>query len=100
MSLIIAVISVLVISTLIAKFYPTSKKIELIEEQPKENVDPTPTPSWVNEIKFETETKITPELSVVEKTVKKVTNKKSTSKNTAKVKPLAKMEAKKKSTKK
>jgi cell division protein FtsN len=100
MSLIIALILVLVVATLITKFYPTPKKTELIEEQPTEIVEPTPMPSWVNEIKFESETVVTPEPSVVEKIVKKVTKKKPTSKNTAKVKPLAKMEAKKKSTKK
>lgn len=93
MSLIIALILVLVVATLITKFYPTSKKTELIEEQPIWNFD-----NHIDELAPES----TPEPSILaaisEKEVKedKKSKKKPVSKNTAKVKPLAKMEAKKK----
>jgi hypothetical protein len=93
MSLIIAVISVLVVGILIARFYPNPKKTEDFVETKVE--DPTPTPSWVNEIKFETEVLVTPEPSVVEKIVKKVTKPKSKTNK----KPAPKM-SNKKSTKK
>lgn len=89
MSIIIALIIILIVSGLIAKFYPHPKKIEVIEEKPTWNFD--------NHI-VDLAPEATPDPTVVAAINEQV--KKPVSKNKAKVKPLAKMEAKKKPTKK
>jgi hypothetical protein len=93
MSLIIAVIAVLIVGIFIAKFFPTPKKIKVVEEQTSWNFD-----TYMSDLAPES----TPEPTIIEAISEKITEeikqpkKKPTSKNKAKVKPLAKMEAKKK----
>lgn len=82
MSIVIALIIVFLIAGLIINFYP--KPAKPVEEKASWNFDPTPTPSWVNEIKFEKEVVVTPQPT--EKIVKKSTKKKPTPKMSAKPK--------------
>jgi hypothetical protein len=98
MSIVIVLIIVLVVGGLVVKFYPHPKKVEIIEEQPTWNFD-----NYVADLAPESTPEPTVIAAINEQVIEKPKQlkKKPVSKNTAKVKPLAKMEAKKKkSTKK
>ena len=89
MSIVIVLIVVLVVGGLIVKFYPYPKKVKVIEEQPTWDFD-----NHVTDLAPEA----TPDPTVVAAIKEQV--KKPISKNKSKLKPLDKMEAKNKSTKK
>ena len=86
MSIVLALIIVFLIAGLVINFYPKTSKP--VEEKSTWNFDPTPTPSWINEIKFEKEVVVTPQPT--KKIVKKSTNNKPTPKMSTKLKSKTK----------